>query len=503
MAESKVKKGFFFYLMIFLIIVLAFIGVCITLMVFNPGKSVLGFKYYSNNETYEITKTTDSNTELNLSTTNYSEINIDAGIANVTFEANQDYDKDCIVVHNNAKGVAKASENTGFGYTVKAKDGVLDISVTAGKGFLAFSNDISVIVHIAKRSNDVTFFSNTNLNVKTTSGNVVLGGEVKNGANNICIGGINVETDSGDIRFTKHLNGGDNNGLDKYQYTKDIKLLTKKGTINLVENNSTVTTKEGNNEVKVTKYLNVISPAVLDINVGSGTLKLGNAKANTKLTADGATVEATSLSGDLEVSLRSVIFNVGTINGDLDFSKGNSVMDGNRITVDKVTGIVNVPDGKSSMISISEIGGQSIIHTTTGNVIVGTSKTPITKLCQIQTNSGNITSYFDGSAVSRNIKSEQGNITVNYVNALTSGDKNNIYNNTGKININFNKDSKIRFYFDKVEAKEDEEFDMSKVSFDILNGRTLQSNPYLYETTEGSGAAVYVTTNKSVTLDLI
>ena len=67
MADNKVKRGFFFYLLMFILLIVAFVGICMTIMLFNPGKDVLGFCYYKNNINQKITVTTDeSETEIKI-----------------------------------------------------------------------------------------------------------------------------------------------------------------------------------------------------------------------------------------------------------------------------------------------------------------------------------------------------------------------------------------------------------------------------------------------------
>ena len=494
MAESKVKKGFFFYLMIFLIIVIAFIGVAVVIMLFNPGKNVLGFKYYKNNETYELTAT-DENVALNLGSTAYSRVEIDAGVADVTLDANTEISKDCIAIVNNTKGFAKSSESNAFTYSVKVEGNVLKVKVTGTKGFLSFSDDIGVIVHIAKRENDITIFKNTVFSVKTTSGNVNIGGSRNDGySNKIAVGGIDVETESGNIVVTSNANGMSVDGRAKFEYAKDVTLKTNSGTIDL----TACSEKEG----EVEHNLKVKDPAKMTVEIGKGKLKLGTVSADINLKSNGGTVTATKLSGELNASLRSTIFKVESIDGDFDLSKGNNVMDSNKITVGSVSGTVNIPDGRSSNIEINEIGGLINIHATTGNVKIGSYDTPITTSAFVQTTSGKIDAYFTGSVVLRHLQSEKGNVTANFVTPLENGTKNKFISDNGNVSVNFATDSKVSFRFTNPGDDDLTKFNKSNVSFDILNGQTV-SNPLNYNTTQGNGAEITVSTNKKVNLDLI
>ena len=120
MADNKVKRGFFFYLLMFILLIVAFVGICMTIMLFNPGKDVLGFCYYKNNINQKITVTTDeSETEIKIDEKNYSEINIDAGAANVILQNNTDYKENGIYMVNQSKGFAKSENKVEFSYSVE------------------------------------------------------------------------------------------------------------------------------------------------------------------------------------------------------------------------------------------------------------------------------------------------------------------------------------------------------------------------------------------------
>ena len=488
---NKVRKGFFLYLIIFFVIVIAFFGVCITIMLFNPGKSVLGIKYFSNNETHEVTKAA-GDVDLNLGSTEYSEVKINASCANVTIEANSDNIKDCIIIKNKLKGFAKASEGDNFNYSVKVIGNVLNIDVTAKRGFINFSTEADIIVHIAQRENDVTFFKNTVFDITTTTGNVVVGGYKKVGySNNMAFGGFNITTESGNITFTEHADNVlvMNSLLDvrqPYEYKKDITINTKSGYVDLTHSNTNPNFKVDN-------------PSKLTVNVGSGKLKLGSFNGNMDLFAKKGTIEITSLTGALNASLTSSILNVKEIQGDLDFSNGNEVMDENKIYVDKVTGIVNIPDGRKSEIRVLEVGSMVNIQTTGGNVMIGSEEHPLQSSTYVETTDGKIEAYFNNGTYSRQLKTNKGNIYVKFLGDLTNGDSNRFTTNSGKIAVSFPQNSRIEFNFARFDGGE---FNLSKVSFKVLNGLNISSNPFVYNDSSSTIAKMYLTTNKEISLNL-
>ena len=68
MAKDKVKKGFAFYLMMLILILVAAFMVWVTIMMFSPGKDILGIKYYKYEYNNDYVHTTDeSQTPINFS----------------------------------------------------------------------------------------------------------------------------------------------------------------------------------------------------------------------------------------------------------------------------------------------------------------------------------------------------------------------------------------------------------------------------------------------------
>lgn len=502
MAEgSKVKKGFFSYLLVFILMIVAFFAVCVVIMIFNPGKSILGFKYNSNHSVNEVVATTDEgHQELNLYETHYDVIEIDAGIANVFVESNDGDGKDCILITNNIRSFSRANEENVFNYSVLVEDGTLKVKVNATKGFLNFSDDISVKVHIAMRSEDVEVFKNTKFVIKTTTGDVNIGGTRNPGhSQNVAVGGLDVETEFGNIVITDHANGFKVDGRDLYEFNSGIKLKTKRGNVNLLPCSSG-STSAGINQPAIPNVLKVNGEG-LDVEVGSGKLKLGNYIGKIKVSAQNTTVEIDKIKGSLDVLLTSSLLNIDTIDGNVDFSEGNDVMDSNHVKINKVTGFVNIPDGRSSNIDIYDVGGEINIHTTSGNVNLGSEDALINHTTYVETEKGNINIYFSGDEYSRVLKTQQGKITTNFSEVIVSGNKNQFTSEKNSITVNFNKNSKIKFKFSK--ATSDDEFDLSKVSFDITNGKKIEDNPYFYNATGAVFATFELSTDNAIILDLI
>ena len=80
----------------------------------------------------------------------------------------------------------------------------------------------------------------------------------------------------------------------------------------------------------------------------------------------------------------------------------------------------------------------------------------------------------------------------------------NIETKKGTTLINFNKNSAVKFEFKLNNETEDNKFDISKVSFDIFQGKNLPTNPYYYNSDKDTFVGrINVISDGNIILDLI
>lgn len=483
MARGKVRKGFFFYLMIFLILIVAFVGVCVVIMLFSPGKSVLGFQYFSNSAGYQIVKTTDaSESEINLGKRAYDNIIIDAGPAEVIFENNQDYDKNCIMIINKSKGFARDGDIKPFEYSVEIVGNDLVVKVESSDGFLNFSKDIKVRVHMADISAEnqqdiLESFKNTNFKVETTTGNVIIGGALKKGySTDIYPGSLDISTGSGNITLTSHAS----------ETYKKVSLSTKSGIISLTDKEKIEATEDN-----------------VKIDVGSGKLRAKVIKDNLDLMSKKGTIEVGEVTGDTSVSARTAILDINKVGGNLNFEKGSEVMSDSKVYIDEVGGFVNVLEGRDTDFYLGKIGGAVNIHTTSGLIRLGSEENLLLGSVYAETTSGKIDAFFGSSLNSRFLVSENGSVNAYFGDAI-KGTLNTISSKKGNVSVKFKSDAKAEFMFDVSDPSDEKKFDLGKVKFDLLQNTKLSSNPYYFNCSDtGTNAQVKIITDKTVTLDLI
>ena len=97
MPQGQIRKGFFFYFGLLVLLLIAVFMVCLVVLMFNPGKTVLWMQYFTGEDNIYVDKTTDEN-KTAIDWTNVSKLEINCTYANVTVEKNhnKNYKKDSL-----------------------------------------------------------------------------------------------------------------------------------------------------------------------------------------------------------------------------------------------------------------------------------------------------------------------------------------------------------------------------------------------------------------------
>ena len=483
MAANKVRKGFFFYLLLFILLIIAFVGVCVTIMLFNPGKDVLGFTYFKNSQEINVEKTTDETaTPIDIGTKHYDSIEIDGGSFNVVLQNNTDHEKNGIYIVNDSRGFMKTSDRVDLEYSVVEEGNNLKIKADAQNGFLNLSHNVSILIHYGKVKTDI--LKDTKLIIRTTTGSVNIGGVVNTAySEDIYPGALDIETDSGSITLTQHSTN----------IYKSIKLKTNSGSIDVSKVEDKVNTEEKDNSLQSLD-------GVIDIDSNSGIIELGKIKSRLNLCSDSGTIRASLITGNVDIKATSCIIDVEKVIGNVDFANSSEIMNSCKVYITEITGTLNIPQGRDSFIQVKKLNGATNIHTTSGNIELGTSENEVNSSVYLETTSGNITTYLGGNGA-RFFITENGDVNLKFVNSLKG--YSNIETNKGKTSIVFNQDSKAKFEFKLKNETEENKFNLESVSFDIFEGKKITGNPYYFNCVDATKlGSVEVTTNSSVILDL-
>ncbi len=215
MAQGGIKKGFFFYFGLFVLLLIAIFCICLVVMMFNPGSTVLWMQYFTDNSTFQVVKTTDD-LKQDIDWKSVTNLEISCNYANVIVERNSDgglqkygeegYDRDGVYIVNNSKGFTTAAAAKHFSYKAYWKDSWLKIEIEEPTGFIYFAKDVKVVLH-ATTSQTATNAANWNfdkmtIRVKTADGSINVGGSDTDKAEDIKPSALILETQSGNISLS-------------------------------------------------------------------------------------------------------------------------------------------------------------------------------------------------------------------------------------------------------------------------------------------------------------
>ncbi len=474
MPQGQIRKGFFFYFGLFVLVLFAVFMVCVVIMIFNPGKSVLWLQYFSSNET-KVISTQDSNgTTINWD--ELEEIDITCSYADVIIEKddNDSYKQDGIFIKNGAKGFTAASNAVQFSYTatLSSSGKKLTVEVTEPTGFLYFSKSVTIVLH-ARENSDINF-ENINIKIITTDGSVNLGGSFNAGTNTELtkIKSVDVTTESGDITITNRLDT---------DVLKNISLKTTSGDIT---SRKSVTITTTNEETKTGTGLDVDCPVYFETQ--KGTIDLNILKVDASAYSNENDVEITCKTGNVAIGYLvadSTMFSsceqgnyvFTEVYGNLSFGDSiNTVISPNITVRNAIYGNFSFyadDDDSAPSLNIAKITGDLIVYADDGNLTVGEVMGEVevnsrsggklsvnltiadgnNEIIDIQNGSGNIVLTFNGSVSAATgtsggvvgvvIDSTSGNVTINITSSakftatMYDANRNQLDGNSSKIHV--------------------------------------------------------------------
>lgn len=224
MPQGKIKKGFFFYFGLFVLVLVAVFLVCLVIMMFNPGKNLLWMQYFTSNSHFLIEQTTDE-TPQKIDWSQVTELNITTDYAKVVVENNSDPERqgNGVYILNKAKGFAVTKNVEKFSYQVTCTGTRVDIEVICPKGFLYFSKNVEIAVHTSERAVGNKLRKDLTLNIQTVDGDVDIGGPSTKAATAAELGQLTVNCKGkGNVHFSHDFNSLALKKLDVTTNTGDI-----------------------------------------------------------------------------------------------------------------------------------------------------------------------------------------------------------------------------------------------------------------------------------------
>lgn len=506
MAGDKVKRGFGFYLFMLLLIILAAFLVIVMVMLFSPGKSILGYKYfsYNNDEGKAYTQSTDA-TPVDLDFDSIDEIVVNTGSADVKISKSvTEGSKDSIIVVNTAKGFAKSSSNTDFSCsillsTVKVEDTdnlkqVLNITVVEPEGFLYFSRNISI--NICAKRDASRNFENSAFTITTKSGEVAVDEDCRG----LTIKDLTVSTDNGNISIANNFKKQNDEDPIKTIAFNSLYLSTNNGKVstpcNLTVSN---TAKFSIGEKGEFDLLNVTDYRGVQLVVNNGSFSAKDIVAGT---TPNTGVKVLSLNNG-SINIENIYSNTTGTMGVFDTNRADKLGKA-KITIGSV-GSLSIPYGEAVNIVIGKLRGQSLINTTSGSVTISEA---LTAPCFIETTSGNINvciddtnlnsqyAYLDEEDRAHNFESQKGKITLKYATEIKS--ISNI-KTKGGVDIKIHKDSKFLLTLNTYNETPIKELDKN-VTIELVDNE-IYSYPFKVNYTQPSDELLYVTNQINVFAD--
>lgn len=414
MPQGKIRKGFFFYFGLFVLFIIAVFLIILVILMFNPGKTILWFQYFTPSENeFVITETTDGRAIDLSSSSSIKTIKVESSYANVNIQKGNDVRKDAVIIKNEAKGFALASDATPFSYEVILNEtgDILTVKVTEPTGFLYLSDNISITFNIFynedynKSSGN---FENLDFEITTTSGNVDIGaGTYIN--QTISPKSITAKTTSGDIIFRESAKTLNMQTLSLQTVDGDILAPGNNETYNsqkvsgIVKNNGSIFLKTTNGTID-------LSYVVINEN---GTLNIENEKGN--IVIDNIFTKYTGINC---YEGNYIFKNIQS--EDFTFTPASDRIASPNIQIDKIEGRFSISSNADKNtanldVVIKKLVGEAYISEVNGSISIN---------------------ELDGFAYSEMMN---GNINVTYINQEKATEKGNTFiaENGATINITF------------------------------------------------------------------
>lgn len=488
MPQGQIRKGFFFYFGLFVLLLIAIFLICLVVMMFNPGKTVLWMQYFTGNNHYTVTKTTDeSKTQIDWA--NVTQLEINCTYANVTVQRNKEFSEDGIHIFNYAKGFSGASNAVHFEYNVYFEGNTLKVDVVEPNGFIFFSKDIRIVLnaHTDRQLN----FDRMKLTINSKDGQVDIGGTTAKGAENVKLSSLSVNTGKGDIYISERFDTSTLTALSlisdegKIQSTKDISYgnsSTGKGFA--VNCDTTLKTNKG------LISLDAVNAAGHDIDLGC---KKGNVAIDF-IKAD--TINVACVQGN---------YRFKTIDGNLSYTNSEDSIIAPNIIVDYISGDFSLTttgnvDAEPD-VTIKEIKGNIMVIADKGKIDVNKAHGAISVDSANQLNVDIVVAEDREASKNIVINNVSGSVKLGFLGAVAESVR--IVTEKGKVDINVT--SLANFVADAFVNDGNNTTRLSNdkisVSLGLAEGET--KNPLTVRGTSSVSGTMTITTNSNVSYNLV
>lgn len=486
MPQGHIRKGFFFYFGLFVLLLIAIFMICLVVMMFNPGKTVLWMQYFTANDQTRIVKTTDGTQDINWN--NVTNLEINCSYANVIVEKNNEYTLDGLFIVNNAKGFAAASNAVPFNYQVYYEGSTLKVDVTEPTGFIYLSKDIKIILHASENSS--LDFSNLNLTVNSKSGEINVGGTGAKAAEEVKLNKLNASTESGTIILTNMFN---TSNLTEFNLNSESGKIWSTKEVSVGDNSLNGFVTNCDTSIKTNKGL--ISFDV--VNVGDKKLSISCKKGNVAIDYIYAK--------DVSVACVQGNYKFGDIYGNLDYTNSEDSILAPNIVANYVEGNFAI-SGRNGFkgsaepdININKIDGGISVLVDKGSVVVNEANGAIDIMSENNLKV-DITVGENNNEIKRVI-SANGDVTLGFIGVV--GNTVNIETDKGDVVINVTSVANFTStaWINDLEGATKLSDDKISVSHGLIEGET--KNPLNVRGTSSVSGTMTIKTNSSVQYNLV
>lgn len=406
--KNKVTGGFLNYLFIFLGLIAGVVVVLMAILLLSPGTEIFGYKFLNNNNNVVYRTLPSSQKTLHQAYIDgdFDTIQIlpveytigdkeySSGKYTINVERIVSVSALTIDIQNHAKGFTNVDMANKTEYIYTLSDKTLNLSIRDAYYKLALSNNVKINIYIP--NTEYYKESKLNLDLKTSSGDINIGNKLYS-TNFVS---LKAESTSGDIELSNQVD-----------ISTDVNLKSDEGDL-LIKNNL-------NNVTSV------------QLNSSSGKISTMAINGDLSIISEKSVCEINgNVQGDLQYSAQYGLIKAQDVGGSFYATESVKVSE---IILKNVAGDVTFSSGKSSNVTIDEVGRVIYIKTESGNINIKNITGNFNH--EIITKTGDV-SYVNNSSGSIVVKTEKGKINAEYKKL----DKvQNIENKSGKTNITISK----------------------------------------------------------------
>ena len=408
---SKVKKGLLYYLLWVFLILFGIVCIFASVLLFNKNKDVfgIGLKYVSYLDSDTVNTMMIEGDERTFTGLDIEKFNFNSTYADFTVVIDPVFTQITFIIDKKVNGFSNDKENNGCYLDFNYENKELSVNVVAPTFWLGLGTNIDVVMYVPKTYSLVE----KEFNFTTENGNIIPAG--RDTVADISMAKLNIVTNLGQVKLFDRL---------KVE-TGEVNIECKKSYVYVYSDIKT--------------QLNFKSETgKLYVESISGNLNIESIKLDVKCDFIGGNVWYSSKSGYIRIN------KLGTNSSNGNFSAEIDKMHIADVIINEMTGDLDIPNAEKSNITVTKLGGEALVETTSGNIKIEQAQKNVT----LKTLYGSIFVTQIGISSKTDLQTTSGKITANF----TKIEKSEIKSERGLVEINIATD--LQFVFNYSTEKE-------------------------------------------------